>query len=183
MSNVLMTELLFRDDAYLRESRARVSGLTEEGGVILDRTVFYAQGGGQPGDRGALMLADGRKIAIANALYTPDKQAIIHVVEGESPPLAVGDEIVAALDWELRQKRMRAHTALHLLSVVLPYPVTGGRSAMARGGSISIFQMPAAWSAKPSKPSSTSSSRLTATSARAGSAMRNSTPIQAWSRP
>lgn len=126
MSNVLMTELLFRDDAYLRESKARVSGLTEEGGIILDRTVFYAQGGGQPGDRGALMLADGRKIAIANALYTPDKQAIIHVVEGESPPLAVGDEIVAALDWELRQKRMRAHTALHLLSVVLPYPVTGG---------------------------------------------------------
>jgi misacylated tRNA(Ala) deacylase len=127
-----MTEPLFRADAYLRETVARVL-FADERGIALDRTVFYAQGGGQPGDRGAIVLSDGREIPIANATYDTDRKTILHKpAEGAELPNA-GDEITARLDWDLRLKRMRAHTALHLLSVVLPYPVTGGSVGDAEG--------------------------------------------------
>lgn len=121
------TELLFRDDAYLIETPATVVAINERGGIELDRTVFYATGGGQPGDAGALIRSDGTEIAIGTAIYNPeDKSRILHVpLEGQAAP-AVGDKVTAKLDWERRLKRMRIHTALHLLSVVLPYPVTGG---------------------------------------------------------
>ncbi|AZO77639.1 MULTISPECIES: alanyl-tRNA editing protein [unclassified Bosea (in: a-proteobacteria)] len=121
------TELLFRDDAYLTETQATVVAINERGGIELDRTVFYATGGGQPGDAGALVLGDGSQIAIGTAIYNPeDKSRILHVpLEGQAAP-AIGETLVAKLDWERRLKRMRIHTALHLLSVVLPYPVTGG---------------------------------------------------------
>lgn len=121
------TELLFRDDAYLIETPATVVAINERGGIELDRTVFYATGGGQPGDAGALIRSDGTEIAIGTAIYNPeDKSRILHVpLEGQAPP-AVGDKVIARLDWERRLKRMRIHTALHLLSVVLPFPVTGG---------------------------------------------------------
>lgn len=121
------TELLFREDAYLTESPATVVEINERGGIILDRTVFYATGGGQPGDAGLLRRADGTEITIATAVYDPqDKSRVVHVPsEGQTLP-APGEAVVAILDWERRLKRMRVHTALHLLSVVLPYPVTGG---------------------------------------------------------
>ncbi|KRE12576.1 Ala-tRNA(Pro) hydrolase [Bosea sp. Root483D1] len=121
------TELLFRDDAYLAETPATVVSINERGGIELDRTVFYATGGGQPGDAGALVRNGGSEIAIGTAIYNPeDKSRILHVpLEGQAAP-AIGDKVTAKLDWERRLKRMRIHTALHLLSVVLPYPVTGG---------------------------------------------------------
>lgn len=121
------TDLLFRDDAYLKECPATVVAINERGGIELDRTVFYATGGGQPGDAGALVRSDGSEISIGTAIYNPeDKSRILHVpLEGQTAP-AVGDKVIAKLDWERRLKRMRIHTALHLLSVVLPYPVTGG---------------------------------------------------------
>lgn len=121
------TELLFRQDAYLTESSATVVEVNERGGIVLDRTVFYATGGGQPGDAGLIRLADGSEITIATTIYDPaDKSRVIHVpAEGQAVP-APGEAVVAILDWERRLKRMRIHTALHLLSVVLPYPVTGG---------------------------------------------------------
>jgi misacylated tRNA(Ala) deacylase len=121
------TELLFRDDAYLTQATATVVAVNERGGIVLDRTVFYATGGGQPGDAGVLVLADGGEIAIGMAIYDPeDKSRILHVpLEGQTTPKA-GDAVTARLDWDRRLKRMRIHTALHLLSVVLPYPVTGG---------------------------------------------------------
>ena len=121
------TELLFRQDAYLRETAATVEAVNERGGIILDRTVFYATGGGQPGDVGTLRRADGSTIAIGTAIYDPeDKSRILHVpLEGQEAPQP-GETVTAVLDWERRLKRMRIHTALHLLSVVLPYPVTGG---------------------------------------------------------
>jgi len=121
------TELLFRQDAYLRETAATVEAVNERGGIILDRTVFYATGGGQPGDAGTLRRADGSTIAIGTAIYDPeDKSRILHVpLEGQPAPQP-GETVTAVLDWERRLKRMRIHTALHLLSVVLPYPVTGG---------------------------------------------------------
>jgi len=120
-----MTEALFRDDAYLRETPARVVFVGEKG-VALDRTVFYAQGGGQPGDRGALIFDDGSFLKIAGTVYDADKRTILHLPahSGALPPPGAG--VRAQIDWDLRYKRMRTHTALHLLAVVLPYPVTGG---------------------------------------------------------
>jgi misacylated tRNA(Ala) deacylase len=120
------TELLFRNDAYLPETDATVIAVNDRGGIVLDRTVFYATGGGQPGDTGRLLRADGSSITIATAVYGDDKSEIVHVpAEGEPLP-APGESVKAALDWERRHRHMRVHTGLHLLSVVLPFPVTGG---------------------------------------------------------
>ena len=121
-----MTEPLFRDDAYLRAAPATVVAVTPEGGIVLDRTVFYAQGGGQPGDVGRLVGPDGRMVQVANTVYGPDRTSIVHVPAPDQAPLQVGEQVTAELDWDRRFPRMRVHTALHLLSVVLPYPVTGG---------------------------------------------------------
>jgi misacylated tRNA(Ala) deacylase len=121
------TECLFRDDPYLKDCQARVIALTEQGGIVLDRTVFYATSGGQPGDSGRLTKADGTAIPIATAVYTDAaKSEIAHVPVPGAPALAVGDEVTAAIDWDKRYARMRMHTAMHLLSAVLPYAVTGG---------------------------------------------------------
>jgi misacylated tRNA(Ala) deacylase len=121
------TTLLFRDDAYATSCEARVVGTTPEGGVILDRTVFYAQGGGQPGDVGALVTANGDRIEITNTVYAADRSQVSHLVGPEAASrFAEGETVTVELDWSRRLKRMRVHTALHLLSVVLPYPVTGG---------------------------------------------------------
>lgn len=125
-----MTEHLYRDDAYLRSSEATVSEITPEGGIILDRTCFYPNGGGQPGDCGSLELEDGTRIPIATTVYSKDRTQIVHVpAEGTQLPqdLSAGTNLTAHIDWETRYKRMRVHTALHLLSVVLPFPVTGGQ--------------------------------------------------------
>jgi len=129
-----MTEFLFREDSYLQSSPASVVAVTPEGGIILDRTVFYAASGGQPGDTGRFELADGSSIAIATAIHPDgDKTQIVHVpAEGQALP-AVGDSITAHLDWERRYRLMRMHTALHLLSVVFPFPVTGGSIGADKG--------------------------------------------------
>ena len=114
----MATELLFRDDAYLRDCSATVVGLTEQGGIVLDRTVLYATSGGQPGDRGTLTTASGQRIPLATAVYTDAaKSEIAHVAADdvrERP--AVGETVNLEIDWDLRYARMRMHTALHLLS-------------------------------------------------------------------
>jgi len=123
----MATECLFRDDSYLKQCEARVVAVTEQGGIVLDRTVFYANSGGQPGDTGTLIAADGTRIQIANAVYTDAaKSEIAHVPAPGAPALKLGDTVTAAIDWDKRYARMRMHTALHLLSAVLPYAVTGG---------------------------------------------------------
>jgi misacylated tRNA(Ala) deacylase len=120
-----MTEPLFRQDAYLKEAAAIVVS-AEPRGIVLAATNFYAQGGGQPGDRGEIVKADGSSVSIVNAVYDADKRTILHVpADGAELPTA-GERVTARIDWDLRLKRMRAHTALHLLTAVLPYPVTGG---------------------------------------------------------
>ena len=122
----MATDCLFREDSYLKDCEATVVALAPDGGVVLDRTVFYAASGGQPADRGTL-AAKGASFAVANVVFTdPGKTEIAHVPAPGSPSLAVGDTVNAALDWPIRHARMRMHTALHLLSAVLPYPVTGG---------------------------------------------------------
>lgn len=128
-----MTEPLFREDAYLRTCEAEIVGVNDRGGILLDRTVFYATGGGQPGDSGFLELADGSKIEIATTVYDEDRTGIIHVpAEGQELP-AAGTKVVVHLDWARRYRLMRVHTALHLLSVALPFPVTGGQIGNSEG--------------------------------------------------
>ena len=122
-----MTEFVFRTDSYLRSLDATVTEIVPDGGVVLDRTIFYANSGGQPGDSGRLVRADGTVVAIATAIHPDgDKTRIIHVPAPDQPALAVGDSVAGEIDWDRRYRLMRMHTALHLLSVVFPFPVTGG---------------------------------------------------------
>ncbi len=119
------TELLFREEPYRQDTEATVISVNDRGGLVLDRTVFYATGGGQPGDAGTLTW-NGASIRIATAVYGEDKSEIVHVpAEGQELPPA-GERVKIALDWERRHRHMRIHTGLHLLSVALPFPVTGG---------------------------------------------------------
>ena len=123
------TKALFRDDSYLREAEARVVAVDERGGIVLDRTVFYATSGGQPGDTGFIERSDGSRIAVAATVTGETKDEIIHVPAPDQPLPAVGEAVRLAIDWERRHRLMRMHTACHLLSVVCPFPVTGAAVA------------------------------------------------------
>lgn len=126
--DAMPTDCLFREDSYLKECSATVVGLTETGGIVLDRTVFYAVSGGQASDGGVLTTSGGDAILIANATFTdPGKTEIAHLpAVATGINLRVGDPVHALIDWDRRYARMRMHTALHLLSAALPFPVTGG---------------------------------------------------------
>ncbi len=124
-----MTEELFREDAYLAECAARVAAAGPDG-VVLDRTVFYPTGGGQPGDAGTLAWEGGE-----TAVTTTEKDdgRILHrPAEGAALP-PEGASVTARIDWPTRHRHMRVHTALHLLSVVIPLPVTGGSIGAEKG--------------------------------------------------
>jgi misacylated tRNA(Ala) deacylase len=122
-----MSEALFQQDAYLATCTAQVDSINERGGIILDRTIFYATGGGQPGDSGTMTLADGSSIDIATTVYGEDRSQIVHVpAEGSALP-AAGEQVALHLDWPRRHRLMRVHTALHLMCALVPYPVTGGQ--------------------------------------------------------
>jgi misacylated tRNA(Ala) deacylase len=127
----MITELLFRDDPYLQTAEARVVGHTPEGALVLDRTVFYPTGGGQPGDSGVLDWGGGR-LTIATTLKV-DGGGVALVPAEPLPMPPVGAPVVQMLDWTRRHRHMRMHTALHLLSVVIPLPVTGGQIGSERG--------------------------------------------------
>jgi misacylated tRNA(Ala) deacylase len=127
----MMTRLLFREDAYLREAEAEVLGHTAEGGIVVDASIFYATGGGQPGDSGMIRWAGGR-MAIATALRI--EGGLIALVPAEAVALPpVGAKILQQIDWARRYGHMRVHSALHLLSVVIPLPVTGGQIGADKG--------------------------------------------------
>ena len=128
-----MTDDLFRSDAYLRECEARVLRI-DEAGIVLDRTVFYPLGGGQAGDSGQLVLADGRALAITDTRKAKDAEGrptneIAHVPApdqaGLLAALKAGDAVTARIDWDRRHKLMRFHTATHLLCHLVPQPVNG----------------------------------------------------------
>ncbi len=119
------TEALFRDDSYLAEAEASVVHINARGGIILDRTIFYATSGGQPGDTGRLHLPLGGNVEIAATVTGETKDEIIHVPLAEETLPKVGDRLRLAIDWERRHRLMRMHTACHLLTVVCPYPITG----------------------------------------------------------
>ncbi len=119
------TEAVFRDDAYLAETSAAVVAVNERGGIVLDRTIFYATSGGQPGDTGFLARPDGSRIEIAATITGETKDEIIHVpAAGQAVP-EIGEQLAIAIDWPRRHLLMRMHTACHLLTVVCPFPITG----------------------------------------------------------
>lgn len=125
-----MTEWLFQQDAYLQRCNARVVEVLPEG-VVLDRTVFYPLGGGQPGDTGVLRATDGREWRVTDARKGEAGRILHRLADGVVPP-APGDEVEAILDWDRRYLHMRMHTGLHLLGSVLRYGVTGGQIAADR---------------------------------------------------
>ena len=121
-----MTEELFRNDSYLTSCEATVTGVSGQG-VVLDRTVFYPVGGGQPGDRGTFALADGSALEVVDTYKDRETGDHVHVLaDGVSAP-KVGDAVTAEIDWERRHRLMRMHTALHLLCAVVDGGVTGGQ--------------------------------------------------------
>ena len=126
-----MTELLFRTDAYLADCEAEVIGHTQEGAIIVDRTVFYPTGGGQPGDSGFITW-DGGRMAIATTVKVDFGTVALVPAEPRAMP-AIGSRLTMVLDWARRHRHMRIHTALHLVSVVIPLPVTGGQIGVDRG--------------------------------------------------
>ena len=126
-----MTEKLFLQDSYLRDAPAQVVGITDEGGIVLNQSLFYATSGGQPGDRGVLRW-DGQETVISTTIKGEADQIICQPAEDSVLP-KVGQEVLQVLDWEQRYNHMRMHTALHLLSVVIPLPVTGGAITAIKG--------------------------------------------------
>ncbi|MDB5660441.1 MAG: Ala-tRNA(Pro) hydrolase [Cypionkella sp.] len=127
----MSTTLLFRQDAYLREAEATVLAHTQEGGIVLDASIFYPTAGGQPGDSGFIIWSGGR-MPIATAVKV--EGSLIALVPSEATSLPpVGAKITQRLDWNRRHRHMRMHTALHLLSVVIPLPVTGGQIGADKG--------------------------------------------------
>jgi misacylated tRNA(Ala) deacylase len=120
----MSTEELFREDATLLECEARVLALSE-GGVVLDRTVFYPLGGGQAGDTGVVRLADGRELAVIDTRKSKEHAGgVLHVLAPDAV-LAVGDVVTARIDTERRRAHMRFHTTTHLLCALVPHPVDG----------------------------------------------------------
>ena len=119
-----MTEELFREDAYARSCEARIAVVVEDG-VCLDRTVFYCMGGGQPGDRGRLLLDDGAALQVVDTVK--DGARILHrLIDVDGLP-AVGARVIGEVDWPRRHRLMRMHSALHLLCAAIGRPVTGGQ--------------------------------------------------------
>ena len=124
--------LLFQDDPYARSCEASIVAVRPEG-IVLDRTVFYAAGGGQPGDTGYLRLADGGSVQIVDTVKGEAEGIVLHVpAQGTAVP-EPGTRVAAELDWERRHRHMRMHTCLHLLCSMVPGGVTGGAIGDGKG--------------------------------------------------
>ena len=119
-----MTLPLFGEDAYLKEAPAKIIALSGENGVILDRSIYYPTGGGQPGDTGSIVV-NSDTFSVEETIKGEDGNIILLLADGLSL-LNIGDSVTQFLNWDMRYAHMKVHTALHLLSVVIPLPVTGG---------------------------------------------------------
>lgn len=126
-----MTDPLFIQDSYVQTAPGLVTALTELGGVVLDQSIFYATSGGQPGDRGQLIW-DAGSLDVETTIKGDDGSIVLVPTGGQTLP-TVGTTVTQVIDWELRYAHMRMHTALHLLSVVIPLPVSGGAIGATKG--------------------------------------------------
>ncbi|PVA11006.1 Ala-tRNA(Pro) hydrolase [Pelagivirga sediminicola] len=135
-----MSAPLFLEDPYLSDAPGRVAAHTAEGGVVLGASIFYPTGGGQPGDSGRISWAGGA-MEVATTLKGEDGAIVLLPAAPQALP-PVGTAVEQHLDWPRRHRLMRMHTALHLLSVVIPLPVAGGAVGEAR--SRLDFDMPEA---------------------------------------
>ena len=126
-----MTLPLFGENAYLKEALAEIIGFSEENGIILDRSIFYPTGGGQPGDTGAIVF-NGERFSVEETVKGENGNIILLLADGFSS-LKIGDTVTQLLNWDMRYAHMKVHTALHLLSVVIPLPVTGGAITAQKG--------------------------------------------------
>ena len=125
---IQMTVELFRNDSYLKSYNSRITEILEDG-IILDKTIFYPEGGGQPGDIGKIRY-NGQNIEIIGTRYQNKK--IVHLIE-KNNFLKINDKIDINLNWDIRYSHMKVHTCLHLLCSIIPAPVTGGSIGDARG--------------------------------------------------
>ena len=121
-----MTKELFRDDSYLEKCVTRVVGTNQDGMIACAETVFYPEGGGQPGDRGVLCVAE-YEIPIVDTTKDPETGIVLHRRAVDSLDVLVGTNCTLKLDWTHRYALMRMHTALHLLCAIIPHGVTGGK--------------------------------------------------------
>lgn len=120
------TEEIFRNDSYRRSCTATIIDVAEDA-IILDRTLCYPSGGGQPGDHAVLTKEDGGIIAIIDTVYGSDGAILHKIAAAERVKIQSGDQVRVQIDWDRRYRHMRVHSCLHLLSAILPYPVTGGQ--------------------------------------------------------
>jgi misacylated tRNA(Ala) deacylase len=126
--HAMATELLFRNDAYLKTATARVVAV-RDGKVELDRTIFYPLGGGQPGDTGFLVRDNGERIAITDTRKADTPGTVAHHLAAGAALPEAGETVGLEIDWDRRYALMRLHTALHVMSCVVVAPVTGGNIA------------------------------------------------------
>ncbi len=123
-----MTDELFRNNSYLKEHDVTITEITSDG-LVFDKTIFYPEGGGQPGDEGFLISGE-NKIRVLGTKYI--NQKLVHLVE-ETQDFKKNDKVKLELDWSRRYSHMQVHTCLHLLCSIIPYPVTGGSIGDGRG--------------------------------------------------
>ena len=126
-----MTTELFRDDAYQVECETTVIASNADG-IMLAQTVFYPEGGGQPGDTGELEMAGQPSIEIIDTRSGNDGSLLHIPAEGEALP-PVGSTVTARINWDRRYRHMRTHTCLHLLCALIPHDVTGGSISLEKG--------------------------------------------------
>jgi len=124
----MLTELVFRDDAYAQTLEATVTAVNERT-VEFDRTIFYPQGGGQVGDTGVLRRANGEKLAVVDTRKGETPDSVLHLLAPDAAAPSVGETLTLAIDWPRRYALMRLHTALHVMSCVVVAPVSGGNIA------------------------------------------------------
>ena len=126
-----MTLPLFGEDAYLKEAPAKIIALSGENGIILDKSIYYPTGGGQPGDTGSIVV-NSDTFSVEETIKGENGNIILLLADGLSS-LNIGDSVTQFLNWDMRYAHMKVHTALHLLSVVIPLPVTGGAITALKG--------------------------------------------------
>ena len=134
-----MTKETFREQAYTRAAQTIVCSVAGDE-VCLEESIFYPRGGGQPGDTGRLIRADGTVLEVLDTRKDPDTRLIYHQIPETSAPPEPGERVAVELDWDRRYRHMRMHTCMHLLCAVVPAPVTGG--AIKDGSARLDFDLP-----------------------------------------